>query len=98
MKPLTQLLTLELIEGLSTRSNLRAGKEIAREGGITPEKTNTFNLIAQVQFRGGETRTVELMSTSKGFRWKCTCSSRKTLFCKHCTAASIALIDGMIKI
>lgn len=98
MLPLRQLITEDLITDLATRSNFRYGKEIAREGKFTTEKSNTFNLVTRVEFRGSNSRTVELMSTVKGFRWKCTCSSRKDLFCKHVAGAGLALISEKIKI
>ena len=89
MKPIKYLVPLEVLEELASRSNFRLGKAIASEGQITFEKQNTFNVIAKVRSKKGETRTVHLESTSKGLRWKCTCSSRKDLFCQHCVAVGM---------
>ncbi len=87
MKPIISLINAEQLEALSSRSNFRYGKKIAEDGTINFTKTNTFNFIADVTYKNGEHTTVELMSTSKGFRWKCSCTAKKDLFCKHCVAA-----------
>lgn len=92
MKPLISLLTEEVIEDLASRGNFRYGKEIAEEANFTIEKSNTFNVAAKVKFRNNETRTVELMSTVKGLRFKCTCTSKKNFFCQHCTGLALHII------
>lgn len=92
MKPLRTFLTEEQIEALATRSYFRYGKQIAEAGDVKVLKTNTFNIVARVQHAKGEARTVELMSTPKGFRYRCTCSSRKNLFCQHCVAVGLAAL------
>jgi uncharacterized Zn finger protein len=89
MKPINSLIEPEMLKKLSTRSHYRYGEEIAEEGEITFDRENTFNLIAKVKFRNSQPRTAELMSTTKGFRWKCTCSSKKDLFCQHCVAVGL---------
>ncbi len=97
MKPVKTLITPELLEDLATRSNLRYGKAIAEDGEIQfTNKTNTFNLVADVKNGNKEKRTVHLMSTTKGFRWKCTCSNKKDLFCQHCVAVGFAAIEPKI--
>ncbi|HEV8601312.1 MAG TPA: hypothetical protein VGQ87_01800 [Patescibacteria group bacterium] len=90
MKPLKSFLTEEQLEDLASRSNFRYGKAIAEDGDVTVLKANTFNLVARVKHKNGEARTVELMSTPKGFRYRCTCTSRKDLFCKHCVAVGLS--------
>jgi uncharacterized Zn finger protein len=89
MKPLKVLLTEEMLEDLATRSHFRFGKKIAEAGDVKILKVNPFNIVAKVQHGEGEMRTVELMSTPKGFRHRCTCSSRKDLFCQHCVAVGL---------
>lgn len=90
MTPIISLLTPIQLEKLASRSNFRYGKDIAKNGKVIFDKTNTFNLVATVEFRNGEKRTTELMSTSKGLRWKCSCTNRKDLFCEHCVAVGLA--------
>lgn len=91
MKPITALLTTPDLEELSSRSNFRYGKEIIKNGQVKIIKSNTFNIQATVTYKNGDPYTAELMSTSKGLRWKCTCTSRKDLFREHCVAVGIFL-------
>jgi uncharacterized Zn finger protein len=93
MLPILRIITEEHIEDLASRSHLRYGKEIVKSGEINFIKENTFNLIATVKFRKSDPKTVELMSTPKGFRFKCSCSNKKDNFCEHCVAASLAAIQ-----
>ncbi|MGE5392725.1 MAG: SWIM zinc finger family protein [Candidatus Saccharibacteria bacterium] len=90
MKPILTLVTEEQLEELASRSNFRSGKQISEDGTINFSKRNSFNLIAEVKVNNSEKRTVQLISTPKGLRWKCSCTSRKDLFCKHCVAAAFA--------
>ncbi len=95
MKPIKTFLTEEFLEDLASRSNFRYGQAIAEDGDVTVLDKNTFNIVAKVKHNQGETRTVELMSTPKGFRFRCTCTSRKDLFCKHCVAVGWSSLKGV---
>ena len=94
MKSLKSFLTEELLEGLASRSNFRYGQQIAKDGDVKVLKTNTYALVARVKHKDGQARTTELMSTPKGFRYRCTCTSRKDLFCKHCVAVGLTVLAG----
>ncbi len=89
MQPLISLISPEEIERLASRSNFRYGKELARDASMTVEKENRFNRIVRLKHGKGPDRTVELMSTTKGFRWKCTCTNRKDVFCEHVVAVCL---------
>jgi uncharacterized Zn finger protein len=89
MLPIKSFITPEKLEELASRSNFRYGTQIAEDGEIDFTKTNTFNLIATVKHKNSQARTVHLMSTTKGFRWKCTCTSKKGMFCEHCVAVGL---------
>gem|GEM_PF-2305044 len=89
MLPITSLITPDQLEKMASRSNFRYGKEIFKDEEIKFDKINTFNLIATIRNRSRETATVELMSTTKGFRWKCTCTNKKGIFCHHCVAVGL---------
>ena len=89
MKPVLSLISLEQLEKLASRSNFRYGQEIFKNGKIEITKSNTFNIVATVKSKNKNARTAELSSTSKGLRWKCTCTGRKDLFCNHCVAVGI---------
>jgi len=92
MQTINSLVTLQNLEDLASRSNFRAGKAIAEDAEISFEKKNSFNVIAKIKYSGGEGRTVQMSSTPKGLKWKCTCTNRKNIFCKHCVAACLAII------
>lgn len=92
MKPVINLVTLEVLKELASRSNFRYGRDIAKSGTITFDTVNAFHVVARVAFRGGQTRTVDILSTPKGLRFKCTCTARKDLFCNHCVAVGLTLL------
>lgn len=94
MKPIKSLVTQEQLTELATRSNFRLGKAIAEQGKIIFDTFNTFNVLARVEFKNKQPRTVHMESTPKGLRWKCTCSNRKDLFCEHCVALGIFLQES----
>ncbi len=94
MKPITELLPLKTIELLATRSNFRFGKNIADSGEIKITKENTFNRVADIKYKNSSVVTSELMSTSKGLRYKCTCTAKKNYFCEHCTALALFLLPS----
>lgn len=90
MLALSSFITPDKLEELASRSHFRYGKQIAEDSDIKITKQNTFNIIATVKQSGGQIHEVALMSTTKGFRWKCTCTSKKGLFCEHCVAVGLA--------
>jgi uncharacterized Zn finger protein len=77
------------LKRLATPSNLRLGRAIAARGGVALLKFGPLRVTAKVSVAGGARRTVELDSTLRGLRWKCTCTRKPDLFCKHCVAAAI---------
>lgn len=89
MEQLANLIATEQIEKLASRSHFRYGKQMAEDGEVTITKSNRFNLEATVKFGGHEARKVNIISTPKGLRWKCTCSSKKGFFCQHCVAVAL---------
>ena len=95
MKTIKAILTPEFLEDMASRSNFRYGKAIAKDGDVTMLETNTFSVVAKVKHGQGETRTVKLESTPKSFRWKCTCTSRKDLFCKHAVAVGLYASENL---
>ncbi len=94
MKPVASLITLEEITKLASRSNLRLGKAIAEDGKFEEEKQNPYVSMFRISHKSGQTRTVRVESTSKGSRWKCTCNSRKDLFCQHCVALGLHIMSS----
>lgn len=93
MKPVKSILTEELLKHLASRSNFRYGKDIFQNGTIVHDIENAFHIVARVSFRAGQSRIVDILSTPKGLRFKCTCTSRKDLFCNHCVAVGLSLLS-----
>jgi hypothetical protein len=93
MKPIVQLVKLEDIHKLASRSNMRLGKAIAQDGQFENEKINPYVQQVKITHKSGQARTVKVESTPKGLRWKCSCSSRKNSFCQHCTALGLHIIS-----
>lgn len=77
-----------LVRRLASPSDLRSGREIAATGGVEFVKHGPLRVVARV--KGGQTRTVELLSAASGLEWSCTClGTKKHSFCKHCVAAAL---------
>jgi uncharacterized Zn finger protein len=74
---------------LSSSSNFRLGWEIAESGGVEIVEFGPVKVVAGVTPPGGVKRIVTLVSSGEGLGWKCTCTSRLEVFCKHCVAAGI---------
>jgi uncharacterized Zn finger protein len=74
---------------LSSSSNFRLGREIAESGGVELVEFGPVKVVAEVTPPGGVKRIVTLISSGRDLRWKCTCTSRVEVFCKHCVAAGI---------
>jgi uncharacterized Zn finger protein len=92
MASVADLVEPERLAALATPANLRLGHSIAADGGV--EFTEFGPLLVRARVGGtpdaDQHRTVVLQSTSAGLEWSCTCTSAKTLFCKHCVAAALA--------
>lgn len=93
MKPLKELITADLVQEMASRSHYRYGKQIAKDGEFKVTKENTFNYLAEVKSGNHKPYSVAIMSTTKGFRWKCECSNKKDYFCEHCVALSLHLLE-----
>jgi uncharacterized Zn finger protein len=82
------LVTPAAIETLATRSNLRLGREIVASGGVEFQEFEPLRVWAKVT--GGQRRNVELLSDQGELSWRCSCTKRADLICKHCVAAALA--------
>ncbi len=98
MKTINLLLEPKVLGELSTRSHFRRGKEIAKQGDVNLTKSGTYYHIATIQHNEGTKRTVRLDSTSKGLRWKCSCTAIKSLFCAHCVAVGMQCYNNKTKV
>jgi uncharacterized Zn finger protein len=87
MSSVADLVDPDHLRRLATRSNLRLGEEIVRQGGVELIEFGPSKVVARVG--GGQRRKAELDSTPQGLAWRCSCTSRRELFCKHCVALAI---------
>jgi uncharacterized Zn finger protein len=77
----------EALAILARPANLRLGREIVATGGVELVEFEPPRVVAKVT--GGQRRTVELEVEGGRLRFRCSCTSRADLFCKHCVAAAI---------
>lgn len=91
MPSVADLTDEESLLDLSSSSNFRLGREIAEGGGVELIEFGPVKVVAEVTPPGGVKRTVTLTSAGRKLKWKCTCTSRVDLFCKHCVAAGIVI-------
>jgi hypothetical protein len=89
--PLITFLTIEKIESLASRSNLRFGKQILKDAKIIVKTQNTFRRVATVQYKNNPIQTVEFLADHKGLHFKCSCANKKNFFCEHCTAVALSM-------
>lgn len=89
MKPVATLITINEINKLASRSNFRLGKAIFKEARFQIEKSNPYVCEITIAHKNGLPRSTRVESTAKGLRWKCSCNSRKDLFCEHCVALGL---------
>ncbi len=93
MVDISELVAPDRLPGLATPANLRLGRAILVEGGVTMIEREPTRILAKV---GGTPsanarRTVALTINAGGLAWSCTCTRRAELFCKHCVAAAEAV-------
>jgi uncharacterized Zn finger protein len=89
MSAVADLVEPDHLRHLATPANLRLGEEIARAEGVEILSYGPCEVVARVG--NGQRRRVELSSTPQGLAWRCTCTKRADLFCKHCVAAAIVV-------
>ncbi len=87
MESVADLVESERLRKLALPSNLRLGAEIAERGGVEIDAFGPLRVSARVA--GGVARRVELVSSDRGLGWKCTCTKRPELFCKHLVAVAL---------
>lgn len=97
MKPVRTLINAKQIEELASRSNFRYGKTLVKDEAFKITKENAYNIHALVKHSSKLEYLTEFSSTSKGFRWKCSCNAKKDYFCEHCAGLGILLTSEKIE-
>ena len=101
-RPLIERLSLEVIHSLALPSNLRYGTAIHERGAVkliasSPSDVEAWvgGLDGTVAEGAGTRRRTRLISTLEGLTWQCSGNPKShQIFCKHCVALALALIDG----
>src|SRR6266705_2470087 len=103
-KLLVELLSTELVQHLSLPSNFKYGEAIFSRGAI--EFIRKESLEAEAWVGGldgtvgegaGSRRRTKLFATAEGLRWHCAGNPKNhQIFCKHCVALALALLEGDI--
>src|SRR4051812_21040742 len=98
---IVKLLTREFIEEHAIASNIRYGKAIHKRGAVkiigqTDASVEAWvgGLDGRVVEGGGSKRRVEFIASKTGVTWSCTGNPKDhQIFCKHCVALALALIN-----
>jgi len=101
MQDLTDFLSLADVERLSLPSNFKYGKAIYKRGAVKFIRKQALEVEAWVGgldgvvIEGaGSRRRTQLSITPKGLAWHCTGNPKNhDIFCKHCVALALALLD-----
>lgn len=73
------------LDELAIPSSIRLGERIAsHHNGVVVTKQGEFALVAKVTV--GQARTVTVSRDGRDLSWRCSCTRRTDLFCKHLTA------------
>lgn len=100
-KSLAHFLSLELIQNLASPANFRYGNAIHDRGGvefIEREPTHIFawvgGLKGTVVEGGSQRRRTQLFITDNDLKWQCAGNPKDhQIFCKHCVALALAILD-----
>ena len=95
-------ITQDVLEELSLPSNLNHGNAIFLSGGVQFIERGDLRCEAWVGGKLTELsssltqrrRTTLFIDVDERLAWRCTCNSKKSqIFCKHCVALSLALLE-----
>jgi uncharacterized Zn finger protein len=104
-RPLIDYLRLEKIDQLARRADVRYGQAIYARGGVeliteTPARVEGWvgGLTGRVAEGGGQRRRTQLFVTPQGLAWHCAGNPKNhQIFCKHCVALALAIVDRAAK-
>jgi hypothetical protein len=104
-QPLLDLLSPERIDQLARGADVRYGQAIYTRGGVeiitaTPSHVEGWvgGLTGSVAEGGGQRRRTQLFVTPAGLAWHCAGNPKKhQIFCKHCVALALAIVDRAAK-
>jgi uncharacterized Zn finger protein len=104
-QPLIDFLSPEIIDQLARRADGRYGQAIYARGGvevITDASSRVEGwvggLTGSVAEGGGQRRRTQLFVTPAGLAWHCAGNPKNhQIFCKHCVALALAILDRSAK-
>ena len=100
-KSVVDLLSVEIIQKLTLPSNWRYGQAIFKRSAaefieFQPLKVEGWigGLSGSMSEGGGSRRRTQLFATTKGLAWHCSGNPKDhQIFCKHCVALALAVLD-----
>ena len=96
MTAIAAYLRLASVKARARASDFRLGSEIAAKQGVEIVERGADFVQAKVGLKDHkiQRRRVELRATTAGLVWRCSCTTKRDLFCKHCVAVALTVIAG----
>jgi uncharacterized Zn finger protein len=97
MTAIAAYLRLASVKARTRAADFRLGREIAAQGEVEIVEREPDRILAKAgrKDRKIQRRQVELRATAAGFVWRCSCTTKRDLFCKHCVAAALTAMAEM---
>lgn len=94
MTGIAAYLRLASVKARARAADFRLGKEIAAHGQVEIVERADDRILAKAGRKDHkiQRRQVELRATTAGLVWRCSCTTKRDLFCKHCVAAALTAI------
>jgi uncharacterized Zn finger protein len=104
-RPLIDFLSSKTIDQFARKADVRYGQAIYARGGVeiiaaTPARVEGWvgGLTGSVVEGGGQRRRTQLFATPQGLAWHCAGNPKNhQIFCKHCVALALAIVDRAAK-
>lgn len=97
MSAIAAYLRLPSVKARARPADFRLGKDIAAHGEVEIIERGSDRILAKAGRKDHkiQRRQVELRATAAGFVWRCSCTTKRDLFCKHCVAVALTAMADM---
>lgn len=94
MTAIDAYLRLASVKARARPADFRLGREIAAHGEVEILEREPDRILAKAGRKDHkiQRRQVELRATTAGLTWRCTCTTKRDLFCKHCVAVALTVM------
>jgi uncharacterized Zn finger protein len=94
MTAIMAYLRLASVKARARAADFRLGKQIAAQGEVEIIEREADRILAKAGRKDHkiQRRQVELRATASGLVWRCSCTTKRDLFCKHCVAAALTAL------